>query len=542
MLESDFTLTDVLDRADSLFADREIVSARPDGSRHRYTYGDAADRIARLAGALDDLGVSSDARVGTLARNHHRHFELYFAPACAGRSLHMGNVRLPAADLAATIRDAGDEVLFVDPAFLERVEAVADDLDTVEQYVVLAESVPETTLDPVVAYEDLLAGQSPTYDWPTLDEERECGLCYTTGTTGRPKGVTYTHRALALHTMMNGHVDTYAIGARDTVCPVVPMFHVNAWGFPYAAAFAGADLVLPGAQTDPEPLADLLAGEGVTVAAGVPTVWRRLAAHLDETPAADLDPVERLVVGGASVPASLIRTYDDAHDVTVQQGWGMTETSPLGLLTPLDPEPGDGTPPRTTEGRPVPGISARVVDDDGERVARDGEAMGELQVRGPWVTDGYASRTREVESPLTDDGWLRTGDVATWNADGYVDVVDRTDDLINSGGEWISSIELEDELMAHAGVAEAAIVPVADETWGERPLAVVVPRDGDDPPGTDALDAHLRESFPSWWLPDRYVVRESIPLTTTGKFDKRALRERFEGTDAGGDDASEGDV
>ncbi|GGN10132.1 long-chain-fatty-acid--CoA ligase [Halarchaeum nitratireducens] len=541
MLQRDFTLIDVLDRADTLFADRAVVTARPDGSRHRYTYGDAADRIARLAGALDDLGVGSDARVGTLARNHYRHFELYFAPACSGRSLHMGNVRLPETDLVETIRDAGDEVLFVDPAFLDRVEAVADDLDTVERYVVLAETVPETTLDPVVAYEDLLAAGSPDYDWPALAEDRECGLCYTTGTTGRPKGVTYTHRALALHTMMNGHVDTYAIGARDTVCPVVPMFHVNAWGFPYAAAFAGADLVLPGPHTDPGPLAALLAEEGVTVAAGVPTVWRRLAAYLDETPAADIDPVERLVVGGASVPPSLVRSYDDAHDVTVQQGWGMTETSPLGLLTPLDPSPGDDAAPRTTDGRPVPGISARVVDEDGIRVARDGEAMGELHVRGLWVTEGYASRTRDVESPLTDDGWLRTGDVATWDADGYVDVVDRTDDLINSGGEWISSIELEDELMAHGDVAEAAVVPVADETWGERPLAVVVPR-GDDLPETDALDAHLRASFPSWWLPDRYVVRESIPLTTTGKFDKRALRERFGDADARADDSTAGDA
>jgi len=522
MMDAPLTLTRVLERAETLFGEREVVTAYPDRT-HRYTYGEAYERICRLAHALDDHGVASGARVASLARNNHRHVELYFAPACAGRSLHVGNVRLPADELAATLNESADRVVFADPDFVETLEAVADDLETVEQYVVLSESVPETSLSPVTDYESFIEGYDTEYDWPELDEESECGRCYTSGTTGDPKGVAYTHRGLFLHTLMNGHVDAYGVGADDSVLPVVPMYHVNAWGFPYAAAFGGARLVLPDARTDPGSLASLLDGEGVTITAGVPTVWRALADHLDSGDA-DVSGVT-FVVGGASMPASLVRTFEEAHGATVRQGWGMTETSPLGTLMPSDARDGVDGEERyerlATVGRPVPGVSARVRDEDGERVPRDGETVGRFEVRGPWVADGYVDDADEADA--TDDGWLSTGDLATWDDAGYVDVVDREDDLVKSGGEWISTVALEDELMAHEAVREAAVVAVPDETWGERPLAVIVP-DG-DAPSADALDAHLESAFPSWWAPDEYVVREEIPLTTTGKFDKRALRE-----------------
>lgn len=532
MMRVQLTLDKLLERAVDLFPDRELVTKLPDGSVHRYTYADAYDRICQLAHALDELELAEGTRVGVVATNHYRHFELYFGPACSGRSIHMCNMRLPDRHFVHTIEDADDEVLFVDPWLLEKVEANAEDLESVEQFVVLGEDVPETDLEPVMAYEDLLEGQPTAYEWPEIDENTEYGMCHTSGTTGLPKGVPYTHRAMYLHSIMCGHTDANGIGESDVVLPVVPMFHANGWGVPYAATFVGAKQVFPSVHTEPETIATLIDEEEVTFSAAVPTIWLEMAEFLDDNPDVDISNIERLTVGGSAPPESLIRKYDEEYDAPIIQGWGMTETSPLGTLSTLRKEvmelPAEERDEyRAMAGFPVPGIQVRVVDEDGDDVPRDGETLGELQVRGPWVTDRYHDRPDETEASVTEDGYLKTGDVAVRNELGYIDVVDRDTDMIKSGGEWISSVQLENELMAHEDVAEASVVAVDHERWQERPLAVVVPTDGASPTADD-LEEHLAETFPSWWLPDAYEVIEEIPKTSTGKFDKKRLRDRFD--------------
>ena len=532
MMDVQLTLDDLLARAVDLFPDREIVTKTPGGDVHRYTYADMAGRVAQLAHALDDLGLEAGDRVATVAANNYRHLELYFGPACSGRSMHMCNMRLPDDHFQYIVEDAGDRVLFVDPAFVEKVEANADELDGVERYVVLADEVPDTSLDPVTSYEDLLDGHPTSYDWPDLDEDAECGMCYTSGTTGKPKGVAYSHRGIYLHSMMSGHTDTNGVGEADTVLPVVPMFHANGWGIPYAATFVGAKQVLPGVHTDPGSVAELIDGEDVTMSAAVPTIWLEMAQFLDENPDVDISNVDRLTVGGSAPPESLIRKYDERYDAPIIQGWGMTETSPLGTMSTLRKELRDADPEtryryRAKAGVPVPGVQVRIRDEDGEEVAHDGEAMGELQIRAPWVVDEYHQRPEANRESFTEDGYLRTGDIATMDELGYVDVVDRTKDVIKSGGEWISSVELENELMAHEGVAEATVIAIDHEKWQERPMACVVPNDGHDVT-SEELNDHLGERFPSWWLPDTYEFREAIPRTSTGKFDKMTLREEYD--------------
>jgi fatty-acyl-CoA synthase len=547
MMDVSLTLDKLLARAVDLFPDREIVTKRPDGSLHRYTYADLDRRVKQLANALDELGVGEGERVATVALNHYRHLELYFAPPCSGRSIHICNMRLPDDHFQYIVNDAADRVLFVDPAFVEKVEANAHAFETVEQYVVLADEVPDTSLDPVIAYEDLLADQPTEYEWPDMDEEAECGMCYTSGTTGKPKGVAYSHRGIYLHSLMSGHTDANGVSQADTVLPVVPMFHANGWGIPYAATFVGAKLVLPGPHTDPASVAELIDGEDVTMSAAVPTIWLEMANYLDANPDVDISNIDRLTVGGSAPPESLIRRYDEDYDAPILQGWGMTETSPLGTLSILRKELADADPEtryryRATAGMPVPGIEVRILDENGDPVPRDGETSGELQVRGPWVVDSYHNRPDANETSF-DDGpaseasgtseerrssgrWLRTGDLATLDEQGYVDIVDRTKDVIKSGGEWISSVDLENELMAHPGVAEATVIGVAHEKWQERPMACVVPVEGHDPTAEE-LNDHLSERFPSWWLPDRYEIVAAIPRTSTGKFDKKTLRGQY---------------
>ena len=536
MMDTQLTLDRVLARAVDLFPDREVVTKTPDGDVHRYTYADLDDRVRQLAGALDTLGVERGSRVATVAANNYRHLELYFGPPCTGRSTHMCNPRLPDEHFQYIVNDAEDEVLFVDPAFLEVVERNADHLDTVEQYVVLADEVPDTSLDPVVAYEDLLAEESSRYEFPELDEDEECGMCYTSGTTGKPKGVAYTHRGVYLHSLMSGHADANAVSERDTVLPVVPMFHANGWGLPYAATIVGAKQVLPGVHTDPESVAQLIDAEAVTMSAAVPTIWLEMANYLDEHPETDISNIDRLTVGGSAPPESLIRRYDEEFDAPIVQGWGMTETTPLGTLSVLRKELEEADPEtryeyRAKAGMPVPGIETRILDDDGDPVERDGAAYGELQVRGPWVVDEYHGRPDATAESFTEDEagrrWLKTGDIATMDEQGYVDIVDRAKDVIKSGGEWISSVELENELMAHEAVAEATVIGVDHEKWQERPMACVVLREGSEVSG-ETLQDHLAERFPSWWLPDRYEFVESIPRTSTGKFDKLTLRESYD--------------
>ena len=444
----------------------------------------------------------------------------------------MCNMRLPDEHFQFIVNDAEDQVVFVDPAFVEKVEANADAFETVEQYVVLGDQVPETSLEPVVAYEELLADQPTEYDWPDLDEDEECGMCYTSGTTGLPKGVAYSHRAMYLHTLTLGHTDVTGLGQRDVVLPVVPMFHANGWGMPYAATFVGAKQVFPGVHMEPEPIAQLIAEEEVTISAAVPTIWLGMGEYLDEHPEVDISNIDRLTVGGSAPPESLIRKYDQEYDAPILQAWGMTETSPLGSVSTLrkeleDEDVEEQYAHRALAGIPCPGIRARIRDEDGNEVPKDGEAFGELEVRGPWVLEEYHNRPEANETSFTDDGWLKTGDIATMNEYGYIDIVDRAKDVIKSGGEWISSVDLENELMAHDAVGEASVIAVDHEKWQERPMACIVLREGAEA-SAEELNEHLGERFPDWWLPDRYEFVESIPRTSTGKFDKMSLRERFE--------------
>ncbi|MFQ3293117.1 MAG: fatty-acyl-CoA synthase [Natrialbaceae archaeon] len=530
MMDVQLTVEKLLNRAVTLYPSKEIVTVKQDDGTHRYTYADAYERICQLAHALDDLGVRGDARVATVAPNNFRHYELYYGPACSGRSLHMVNHRLPDEHLRYLLNDAQDRVVFIDPKLLEVIEPLADEFETVEQYVVLGGEIPETSLEPVIGYEDLLEGQPTTYDWPDLDEDRECGICYTSGTTGKPKGVQYTHRGVYLHSMMMGHSDTHRISEHDTVLPVVPMFHANGWGLPYSATFAGSTIVLPNQQTQPETIARVIEEEQVTYAAAVPTLWIGVIEGLDEEFDHDISCIDRLVVGGSAPSKSLLQRYEEQFDVPILQGWGMTEMSPVGTVSTLTSETAalskeEQYTQRAKAGIPVPGVSACVRDQNGEEIERDGEMFGELEVRGPWVTDGYHNRPDATEEALTDDGWLKTGDIATWDEYGYIDIVDRKDDAIKSGGEWISSLELENELMSHESVREAAVIGIPHEKWQERPLAIVNTSGEVD---AETLRDHLAERFPRWWLPDSIVFVDEVPKTSTGKFDKSTLREQYE--------------
>jgi fatty-acyl-CoA synthase len=540
-MDPQLTLTDILPRAARLAPAARVATRRAGGEWVRHSYEAIYERVCQLAHGLDDLGVGADARVGTLATNHHRHLELYFGVPCSGRSIHTVNSRLPDEHLESVVADAEDAVLFVDPAFLDRVESHAPALETVEQYVVLDSAVPETELEPVRSYESLLGGQPTEYDWPSVEPGRECGLCHTSGTTGTPKGVQHTHEALTLACNMMLQRDTVGLGESDVVFPIVPMYHGYAWGYPYAATLAGSGLVLAGSATDADSLGRIIDAEGVTIAAAVPTIWLDVADALSSDPS-PLAGLERIQTGGSAVPESLLRRYDERFGVEMIQAWGMTETAPFATISRLSPtrkracEAAEQYRIRAMAGRPVPGISVRVRD-GGDDVPRDGETAGELQVRGAWVTDSYHDRPAADAESFTDDGWLKTGDVATWDAYGYVDIVDRKKDVIKSGGEWISSIDLESELMGHDGVSEAAVVAVDHDTWQERPFGFVV---ADGSVDADDLDTHLRERFPNWWLPDGYAFVESLPKTSTGKFDKGRLAARLRQDGSGSDAPSAG--
>ncbi|QLG29615.1 long-chain fatty acid--CoA ligase (plasmid) [Halorarum halophilum] len=531
MHDYELTLTAFLERATDLYGHKEIVTKLPDGGTHRYTYADAHERIAQLAHALDDYGLDAGDRVAAIAANHYRHYELYFGPSCSGRSVHTVNHRLPDEHLVHIINEAEDRLVFVDPEFVGTVEGVADDLETVERYVILDDEVPDTSLEPAVDYESFIGDYSTEYDWPDLDEDTECGLCYTSGTTGLPKGVQYYHRKVYLHTMMHGHVDVFGVGEHDTVMPVVPMFHVNGWGFPYTATFFGSKLVLPGGHTDVESVADFIDEEDVTVATAVPTVWIDMESHLGDDPDGKLDTLDRVLTGGSSPPESLMRHYDEVYEAPINQGYGMTEASPHLVNTFVTTE-AQSLPEETQyrlrmkAGIPAPGVQLRLRDEDGEPVPHDGEMRGEIHARAPWLIDEYYERPEANEESFSEDGWFETGDIGTIDEYGYLDVVDRLDDVIKSGGEWIPSIQLENELMGHDGVEEAVVISADHEKWQERPVAYVVRED--EAVDEAALREHLLERFPKWWLPDLFVFVEEVPRTTTGKFDKKLLRDSFD--------------
>jgi fatty-acyl-CoA synthase len=509
--------------------DAEIVSRLPSGGVHRYTYSVFAARAQQLMHALDRLGIDPGERVATLAWNSFRHLEAYFAIPCTGRVLHTLNARLSAEDLAYIIGHADDRAVLVDPDFLPLLEQVHHLVPGLRHVVVLDDAVPETSLRRVVAYEDLLADEPDCYDPLDIPERTPLGLCYTSGTTGRPKGAQYTHRSTYLHALSASSTVGMAIGPGDSVLSQVPMYHANAWGMPYASALAGAKQVFFAGPLEPGPFVDLLARERVTVSAGVPTVWLTVAEEVGRR--GGLPDIRHIIVGGSQPPRSLITRYWEEFGLRVVQAWGMTETSPLASVAwPQERMRGwddeavtDAA--RVQAGIPLPGVAIDIRDDDGRSLPFDGETMGNLYVRGPWVIDAYLKG--EGAENFTDDGWFRTGDVAIASPSGYFVIADRTKDLIKSGGEWISSVEMEAAIMAMPDVLEAAVIAVPDPKWQERPLPCLVVRDGAKV-SLDAVREHLAASgFARWQLPDRLELVDAVPKTSVGKFDKKSLRATF---------------
>ncbi|WP_295801696.1 long-chain-fatty-acid--CoA ligase [uncultured Microbulbifer sp.] len=525
MMQGQLTLTGIMRHAQENFSTREIVSITADNPRHRYTYGEAFERAGQLASALQKLGAQPGDCIGTLAWNDHRHFELYYATSCSGLVCHTINPRLFTEQIAYIIQHAEDRWLFIDPAFVPVVESIAASLPGVKGFVILCDQaqMPATTLRNTICYEALLTGEPSGFSWPELNEQSAAALCYTSGTTGNPKGVLYSHRAMTLHTYGVLMPNAFSLQEYEAVMPVVPMFHVNAWSLPYAAPVMGAKLVLPGPKMGcGETLCALIQEENVNVAAGVPTVWLALLQYLRET-AQEVPSLQRVIVGGAACPWSIMQEFEKRHGVYTHHAWGMTEMSPLGTFNGWLPEniqPQERRRRRLKQGRAAFGVEMRIVDDSGKRLPHDGIAFGALQVRGPWICERYF---KSEASALTTDGWFDTGDVATIDADGYLGITDRTKDVIKSGGEWISSIELENIAVAMPEIREAAVIGIAHEKWDERPLLVVVPTPGAAVDTTEILD-RFHGKVARWWIPDDCLVVETIPHTATGKISKKDLR------------------
>ncbi|MEZ5614303.1 MAG: 3-(methylthio)propionyl-CoA ligase [Rhodocyclaceae bacterium] len=522
-------ISSLIRHADRYHGDTGIVSRETTGGLHRYAYRDAHRRSRQLARALISSGVKPADRVATLAWNNHRHFELYFGVSGMGAILNTINPRLFPEQIAFIINHAEDSLVFFDLTFLQLVEGVAPHCKGVKAWVALTDRahMPESKLD-LLCYEELVNAHSDDYDWPEFDEHTASSLCYTSGTTGNPKGALYSHRSTVLHAYGSALPDALNLSARDTVLPVVPLFHVNAWGLPYACALTGARLVMPGPQLDGPSLHELFEAEKVTVSAGVPTIWLGLLQHL-QGQGLKLSTVKRLVIGGSAAPPAMIRTFDEQFGITVLHAWGMTEMSPLGTVnTPkgkhLDLSAAERDSLRLNQGRPIYGVDMKIVDDAGKELPRDGKAFGDLLVRGPWIVSGYFKG--EGGNVLREGGWFPTGDVATLDPDGYMQITDRSKDVIKSGGEWISSIDLENLAMAHPAVAEAAVIGVAHPKWDERPLLIVV-RKQDQALTRDELLDFMRDKIAKWWLPDDVVFVDNLPHTATGKLLKTKLREAF---------------
>lgn len=526
MMTLPLTIPSLLEHAQRYHGDTEIVSYLPGGAVHRYTYADAHQRARQAANALTRLGVKPGDRVGTLAWNGYRHFELYYAISGMGAVTHTINPRLFPEQVAWIIRHAEDEVICFDESFAPLVAEIAAQCPSVKHWVALSDAaqMPTAGETRMLCYETLLAGEPATFEWPTIDEHAAAALCYTSGTTGNPKGVLYSHRATLLHALSSALPDSLSLSAREVVAPIVPMFHVNAWGLPYSAALVGAKLVLPGAGLDGESVFRLFEQEGVTFSAGVPTVWLSLQQYMQQT-GKRLPSLQRLVVGGAACPPALMRSFEQEFGIHIQHAWGMTEMSPTGTVNtlkashlPLDEEARFAI--SIKQGRPLFGIELKTVDDDGNEVARDGKTSGALVVRGHWVVDRYY---RSDETPLV-NGWFPTGDVASLDQDGFMQITDRAKDVIKSGGEWISSIELENIAMGHPAVAEAAALGIAHPKWDERPLLVVVAKPG-EAPTREAILALYTGKVARFCIPDDVVFVEALPHTATGKVSKIQLRQ-----------------
>ena len=528
MMDRALSLPSILEYAATYHGDREVVTRTIEGPIHRYGYADALARAKRMAKALIALGVKPGDRVATLAWSTHRHFELYFAVSGIGAVLHTVNPRLHPDQIAWVANHAEDSVLMFDISFGELVRDIAPQLSTVKTLVAMTDRAhlpPEAPAGTLV-YEELIDAQSPDFEWPEVDERSASGLCYTSGTTGNPKGVLYGHRSTVLHAMALVAPDAFNLSARDAVLPCAQMYHANAWCTPYAAPLVGAKLILPGRMLDGPSICDLAVQEGASFLLGVPTIWVGVLDHLDKV-GQRLTTVRTVAIGGSAPTASLIRRVESQLGATVRQIWGMTETSPMGVInTPLAKHAGEDAEAvvqrKLKQGRGLWGVDLRIVGDDGQELPRDGASAGALQVRGPWVSSAYFKN--DGAQAFLPDGWFDTGDIATIDADGYLRLTDRAKDVIKSGGEWISTLDLEDAVSSHPAVALAAAIGVPHPKWDERPLLLVVLRPGHEA-DPEALKAHVAERVAKWWTPDEVRIVETLPIGPTGKVLKRELRQ-----------------
>jgi fatty-acyl-CoA synthase len=533
MQDVPLTIGRLLRHVEQVYPDTEVVTATEGGSRRR-TYAEVSARANRLANALRALGIDGDQRVATFMWNNVEHLEAYLAVPSMGAVLHTLNIRLFPEQLTYIANHAEDQVVIVDASLVGPFAKLLPTFTTVRHVLVAGPEAADADLSAIEAagvsvgrYEDALAEAADDFDWPDLDERDAAAMCYTSGTTGNPKGVVYSHRSAYLHSMAVAMGDGMGLTPYDTVLPIVPMFHANAWGLPYAALMVGAGLVMPDRWLQPEPLTRIIAEERVTMSGAVPTIWNDILVHADQHDA-DLSSIRLVPCGGSAVPRSLQQALLERHGVRVIQAWGMTETSPVASVA--WPPPGaDGEEEwryRASQGRPGSSVSARIVGDDGQELPRDGQSVGELEVRGPWVTGSYYKPDDAEAEAKFHDGWLRTGDVGTLDRLGFITLTDRAKDVIKSGGEWISSVDLENALMSHPDVLEAAVVGIPDEKWQERPLATVVLRDGATAT-VEQLRDHLAQSFARWQLPDAWAFIPQVPRTSVGKFDKKVLRKDF---------------
>lgn len=527
MQQYPLTIGAILGHAARVHGARTVTTATGDGYRHT-SYRELAGQAAQLAGGLRRLGITGDQRVATFMWNNTEHLAAYLAIPAMGAVLHTLNIRLFAEQIRYIADEAEDQIILVDLSLAGLLAPVLGQLDTVHTVIVAGEGDTAELVrsgKTVLRYDDVIAAEPAEFDWPRIDENSAAAMCYTSGTTGNPKGVVYSHRSSYLHSMATCTANGIGVGSSDRVLPIVPMFHANAWGLPYAALMAGADLILPDRHLDAASLIDLVETQRPTLAGAVPTIWNDVMHRLDAEPGHDMSSLRLVACGGSAVPVSLMRTFEEKHGVQIRQLWGMTETSPLATMA--WPPPGTAADRhwvlRGSQGQPVCGVEARIVDDAGEVLPNDGVAVGELEVRGPWITGSYY---RGQDESRFDSGWLRTGDVGRIDEQSFITLTDRSKDVIKSGGEWISSVELENVLIAHPDVLEAAVVGVPDDRWDERPLAVIVARPGAQ---VDAgqLRTFLADKVVRWWLPERWTFVDEVPRTSVGKYDKKTIRSRY---------------
>jgi len=530
MMNLPATITSIMRFANSAHPNAEIVSVTADNPRHRYTYTEAFKRTAQLANALQRQGLKRGDRIATLAWNDYRHLELYYGVSCSGFVCHTVNPRLFAEQLVYIINHAEDQLIFTDPMFVPLLASLQDKIPSVKGYIVLTDDahMPETDLPGAISYERFIGDESEDFAWPALNETDASVLCYTSGTTGNPKGVLYDHRSTVLHAYASSLPDGFGLGRNSVALPVVPMFHVNAWGLPYSGIMAGAKLVLPGPKmADGKTLTHLINSEKVELSAGVPTVWLALLNYLDDS-GERVDSLSRIVVGGAACPLSIMERFEDTYGVYTHAAWGMTEMSPLGTFNITQNRKALGEEEyarrRVKAGRPIYGVEMKIVDDNNQDLPWDGVAFGALKVRGPWICSGYFKLDQSEAHDR--EGWFDTGDVATIDADGSMQITDRSKDVIKSGGEWISSIALENTAVNHPDVAEAAVIGMPHPKWTERPLLLVVIKDG-GVIDRAAMLAWFNGKVASWWVPDDVVFVETLPHTATGKISKKDLRTQF---------------